>query len=180
MYPRRMVTLFGLIGALVVPRASAQAPSVDSGSRIRVSLGSPGGGRLTGSVVALASDTLRFVPERRTDTVAVFTSTIRRLEVRRRRSALGGALVGGYFGMAVGGTTMIAVLAAGNCLIIDFTSPAPVHCPTDGTAYAVILGATATGAIIGSVVRGQRWVRVPLTRVHASLTPTGVRIAIGF
>jgi hypothetical protein len=71
-------------------------------------------------------------------------------------------------------------LAAENCLSLDFSTPSSVHCPADATTNAVIFGATAAGAIIGSVVRGERWVRVRVPRVHASIAPTGVRIAIEF
>lgn len=179
------VSLVGLFCCLVASRASAQVPAVDSGSRIRVSLNSSRRAWQKGTVVALVSDTLRFVPERRADTIAVPIVSIRRLELRQRRSAAGGALVGGMWGMAAGGTTMLAIVAAGNCLSFNFDpfSPSPsspTDCPSDRTAYAVMFGAAAAGAIIGSVVRGERWVRVQMPRVHASLAPSGIRIAIDF
>jgi hypothetical protein len=105
--------------------------------------------------------------------------SIRRLEQRRRRSVSGGALIGGAVGFTVGAATMFVVWAAENCLSLDF-STSSVHCPAEATGNAVTFGATAAGAIIGSLVRGEHWVRVPLSRVHASLAPTGVRIAIEF
>lgn len=172
------VSLVGLFCSLVASRASAQVPAVDSGSRIRVSLNSSKHVWQQGTVVALVSDTLRFVPERRTDTIAVPIGGIRRLELRRRRSAAGGALIGGDIGMLLGATTMLAIAAAGNCLSFDWSSTASVHCPAEGTTLAVTFGAAAVGAIVGSQVRGERWVRVRMSRMHASLAPRGIRVAI--
>jgi hypothetical protein len=180
MHPRRMVLGLGLIGALAVPRASAQESSVEIGSRIRFFLDLSVPKRITGAVITLESDTLRLVPERRTDTISVPMGSIRRVELHRRRSAAGGAVFGGAIGMTLGGTAMLAIAAAGHCLSFDFSSYSPTHCPSDRTAMAVIFGPAVAGAIIGSVVRGERWVRVHLPRVQASLGPSGVRVAIGF
>lgn len=173
----QIVSLLGFIGMVLASRGGAQEPWIGQGTRVRVSQNR---GRLTGTVLALAGDTLRLLPERRTDTVGVPLGGIRRVELRRRRSVAGGAALGGYLGMMLGGTTMLVIAGVEHCLAFDFSSYSPTHCPSDRTAVAVICGSAVAGAIIGSLVRGERWVRVPLSRLQASLGPHGVRITIGF
>ena len=87
--------------------------------------------------------------------------------------------MGGSLGAGLAGMTVTAVFLANGCLDFSWTSYTHHQCPSDRTAVGITLGGGVAGAIIGAFVRGEHWVRAPLSRVHASLAPTGVRLAIG-
>jgi hypothetical protein len=179
MSPTRIVSVINVVWPLWGARATAQTPWLAPESRIRVSLAAPVSQRLTGTVIALTADSLFFTPTHGVETIAISQRSILGLEMSRGRRSVGkGALVGGFAGLSVGATAVFIAAIADGCLNMDWSYGAG-HCPTDATAMGIAFGAGAVGAVIGSLVRPERWVRMPLGGVHASLTPTGVRLAIG-
>lgn len=153
--------VLGVVWCLCTSPAFTQVSlPIDTGARIRVTRGGPTPGQVTGSVERIASDTLWLASGRHAEPVAVPFGTIQRLEVSRgRRSAVGGALVGGAIGAGLGATGML-VWAASSCF-----SATSGHCPTGGTAAGITVGSAALGAVVGAaVMRGERWSLMPLTR----------------
>ena len=172
-------SVFGMVWCLVAPRLVAQAPPpVEAGSRVRVSLAGPEGRRVTGDVVAVGSDALSLVPGHGRDTTAVSFRSISRLELSRGRRSVGsGMLLGGVIGAGLGGTGAL-VWVASSCFRSSTSTGG--NCPTGGAAAGIIIGSGAVGALVGTLVRPERWVRVGWSGVRASVGPGEARVDIGF
>jgi hypothetical protein len=185
MNPKLRVSLIGAVWCLWTPRAFSQAATpLDRGSRIRITFFASGHRRLTGTVAALARDTLWLAPGQAEDTIVTPLGAIKRLEFSDgRRSAGAGALLGGAAGLALGSIAALVVTVADGCLSGSYSPSSPPstgRCPSAGTVWGMTLAGGAVGAGIGTVVRGERWVPFPLERVRASIAPHGVRVEIGF
>ena len=161
------------------PRVVAQmAPPVEEGSRVRLSLAGPDEKRLIGRVAAVGSESLSLVAGGGRDTTAVPLRSISRLELSRgRRSIGGGALLGGAIGAGLGAAGTL-VWVASSCFKTATSSGG--NCPTGGTAAEVILAGGAAGALVGVLVRPERWRRVGWTGLRASVGPGGARVEMGF
>ncbi len=185
LYTKRGTCVLGAVWCLCVPCGVSQtAPSVEAGSRVRISLAGPGPGHVTGTVLAVGSDSLSLAGARG-DTIAVALHSIRRLELSKgRRSAGGGALRGGLLGASLGALAVLGVTLADGCFSGSFdpfsSNYSGGHCPSAGTAWGLMLGGGAIGAAVGVVGRGERWVRVPLDKARISIEPRGIRVEIGF
>jgi hypothetical protein len=170
--------VFGMVWCLGASCLVAQAPPVEAGSRVRVSLVGPDSRRVTGDVVAVGSDALSLVPGHGRDTTAVSFRSISRLELSRgRRSVSSGMLLGGVIGAGLGAAGALA-WAASSCFSNSTSSSG--HCPTGGTAAGIVIGGGAVGAVVGALVRPERWVRVGWSGVRASVGPGEARVEIGF
>ncbi|HEV2749215.1 MAG TPA: hypothetical protein VGV12_01685 [Gemmatimonadales bacterium] len=133
---------------------------------------------MTGTVVAVGGDSLSLARGHGRDTSAVSLRSISRLELSRgRRSVGGGALVGGAIGAGVGAAGAL-VWAASSCFKSSTSTGG--NCPTGGSAAGIVLGGGAAGALVGVLVRPERWVRVGWTGLRASVGPGAVRVEIGF
>lgn len=133
-------SMLGAVWCLWAPRAFSQAATpIDTGSRIRVTLGGSGRGQLTGTVVALARDTLWLARGHGEDTIVTPLATIKRLELSGgRRSAGDGALLGGAIGLVLGATGGVVVSVAEGCLsgsYSPFSPPSTGRCPPAGTCW---------------------------------------------
>jgi hypothetical protein len=161
------------------PRIAAQTtPPVEEGSRVRLSLAGPDEKRLTGTVAAVGGESLSLVAGGGRDTTTVPLRSISRLELSRgRRSMEGGALLGGAIGAGLGAAGTL-VWVASSCFKTGTSSGG--NCPTGGTAAGVILAGGAGGALVGVLVRPERWVRVGWTGLRASVGPGEARVEIGF
>lgn len=160
--------------ALAVPGRMAAQASVTSviGDSVRVTAPSVEPG-IRGVLVAVRDDSL-FV-RRHGRTIAVPLSQVEWVEVRRRRSALGGLLRGVLIGAPVGLATgyLTGELAEGNLQ----------DCADDCGLLPVIYGAaglvtgTVLGGVIGVTTPGGRWRHVA-TRPSVAITPARGGVAL--
>src|SRR5690348_18171330 len=158
--------------------AAQTTPPVEEGSRVRLSLAGPDEKRLTGTVAAVGGESLSLVAGGGRDTTTVPLRSISLLELSRgRRSKEGGALLGGAIGAGLGAAGTL-VWVASSCFKTGTSSGG--KCPTGGTAAGVILAGGAGGALVGVLVRPERWLRVGWTGLRASVGPGGARVEIGF
>lgn len=165
---RRLLALL-VIGMLVVPPV-LDAQAVHPGSRVRIR--HPGAGPRTGTLVALAADTLVVRWTDAADSARIPVSQVSRLDVsrgsqRRIMSRMGGGLA---IGAAAGAVIGLALGVAEDC-------EAELFCitPAGGALVGGVLFG-ATGAVVGALTGirpSERWERVPLEpgRV-AVLVPT--------
>ncbi len=139
------------------------------------------GGRLTGTLVAVESDTLVVREDGQAEglRLIILTDSIARLEVRRERSM---AFEGAGMGLLAGVLTALAadpnwVDENGECT----TLPCVAYkvSPHLDTRLAVLgLVGTLLGAIGGSGEKTHSWVQVPLQRLEVGPT-TGGGMALG-
>lgn len=176
---KKCVRVLAVVCCIVAPRSAAQtAPPVEEGSRVRLSLTGPGEKQLTGTVASVGGESLSLLRGNGRDTTVVPLRSISRLELSRgRRSAGGGALVGGAIGAGLGAVGTL-VWVASSCFKSGTSTGG--NCPTGGTAAGIILGGGAAGALVGVLIRPERWVRVGWTGLRASVGPGEVRVEVGF
>ena len=168
---------FAVACCVIAPRLPAQgAPPVDVGSRVRVTLAGAESRRAAGTVVQVGNDSLSLLSGH--DTTAMPVRSIARLELSRgRRSVGGGALLGGAIGAGLGAAGTLAWVAS-SCFKSSTSTGG--NCPTGASAAGIILGGGAAGALVGVLVRPERWARVGWTGLRASVGPGGVRVEVGF
>lgn len=161
--------------AITRPAECMQSPRLDPGSLIRFE--APGtGGRQTGTLVAVESDTLlvRVDGDAPGLILRISADSVTQLEVRHERAM---ALEGAGLGLLAGAVLALAadpnwVDENGNCTTAQCL--AYKVSPHLKTRLAVFGGVgLLLGAIIGSDKKTTSWVRVPLERLDVGQTQDG-------
>jgi hypothetical protein len=161
--------------ALARPAECIQTPRIDPGTRIRLDAPSLGG-RLTGTLEEVASDTLVVRVDGDAPGLALLVpaDSVTRLDVRRERSM---ALEGGGLGVLAG--TLLAVVASpdvldenGRCTTLACL--AYKVSPEMGTRIEVLgMVGALLGTIVGSAAKTATWAPVDLQRLHVGATGDG-------
>jgi hypothetical protein len=171
---RAMLSVGAIVGAGLVsvgaasPDDSASLAPVHIGDRVRVSAPSVSDTRIRGTLVALDEETLIVAPEGKTPQIEMSRSQVTRLQVSRGKRShwVAGAVTG-----VVGGLALTASYCGsggalgGGCSGDDALGVAAFFCG---------IGA-AGGALVGAVVRTDRWEMVPANTVAVSIIPVPVR-----
>ncbi len=170
---RRMSTsrLTALVTLLLITRVTglaAQDTLVTPGARVRISAPTVAERPLLGTVVALEVDTLIVDAQGYDHPLTLPLASLARLEVSlgQKSRTLKGAGIGFLVGGAAGLATAAIACTIDNCDL----GPPPAFIVY---LYFGVLGAgvgTLTGAIIGSIIKVDRWLDVPLD-LRVSLTP---------
>jgi len=157
------------------PAFGTQSTRLQPGARVRLDAPSQGG-RLTGKLLAVESDTLVMEEDGQAAglRLIILTDSISRLEVRRERSlTLEGAGLGLLFG------TLVALAADpnwvdenGECTTLPCVAY-EVSPHLDKRLAVLGLVGTLAGAIAGAGEVKHRWVQVPLQRLQVGPTPGG-------
>jgi len=178
---RCSVLLAVLLAAVAGSTVLAQAPApVQPGQRVRVRSTVAHTPELTGVVEAVRPDTLIVRDDDRSVPTAVLLATVDRLQVSRGRHShwITGAAVGFAVGAATG---VIAGVAGHNDADWLFGSGASAFL---GAVLLAPIGA-GTGAVVGLLVRTERWQTVPLDAIGPGVARgpdgrlgLGVRLAI--
>jgi len=139
--------------------ASGQTPdssTVSRGDRVRVTARPHSPERIEGTLVAQGEEMLTIVPRGDHATVQVPRAHVTKLEVARGKKShwLAGALAGAAVGLVVG---------AAACSALQCQGPGS---ETQSVAMTTFLG-TATGALVGTLIRTDHWVTVPHTALEA-------------
>ena len=166
--------LLSLAAAFLVgsPARAQEGFPVGPGSRVRVTAPSVGE-RLEGYVQSVDASTLTLLSAKRSAVVTVPLSTLTRLEVPAGRR--GHALVGGIVGGALGAVT-VAALCSESSDCIDSAGDV-------GAAAGVTAVYAGVGALIGALIRSDRWIVVPARPATARLAPRpgrGVDVGVAF
>ncbi len=168
-----------LAASLFIPHAALSAqerPPIAPGMRVRISTlpltSEPQW--FVGTVAALTPEQIVIDPLN-ADRLAIPREHVTRLDVHRGRK--GRALLGAGIGFLVGvGWTVALVTSPSIC-------NAEEQCDAGDYAKAIaILGGTGAGlgALVGLLIRTDRWEEVPLNRLRVSLAPQRVgRFALG-
>ena len=181
----RIISLIFVLFLAVVGELCAQDTLVVPGARVRVY--SPD--RLTGTIEMLSRDTLvlkteasryrmdqgRVVAWRVISRQAIPFASITRLEVTRGKKSKW--LVGAVVGLGLGAAATVAFLAG-------FCDDSDTSCEGDEylNAFALIaLPPAIVGAVIGALIKVDRWEDIPLDGIRVSLRPNdhlGVAISV--
>ncbi len=148
---------------------AAQHTLVTPGARVRVSAPTVAERPLLGTVVALEVDTLIVDARGYAHPLALPLASLAWLEVSRGQKSR--TLKGAGIGFLVGGAAGLATAAIWCAIDCDAGDP------YTGLVYAAlgVLGAgvgALTGAIIGSTIKVDRWLDVPLYQLRVGLTPS--------
>jgi hypothetical protein len=162
--------VIGLMVAPVATIAAQQAPPVKAGDRVRVIAPGVSGSPFVGAVVALEADSL--VVHDSMDTWRLSLASVEKVDLSQGRKSH--ALLGAGIGFVVGGGVAIAVLYTGGS-----TSLCDQSANQDAMNSGECIGLTALGgaagaglgAIIGGLIRTERWQNIPLERLRVSLSP---------
>ncbi len=157
---------------LLIPLSFTSLTAQDTltaGDKVRVTTEEE---RVVGYWVSVGDNQLTLNSEARDSSLVLPLASLTKLEVSlgQMSSTLVGAGIGFLVGAAAGLATAAIVCAiAGDCDPDD---------PYYDLVYAFfgVLGVgvgTLTGAIIGSTIKVDRWMDVPLDRIRVSLTPRG-------
>ena len=148
---------------------SLDAQTVSAGERVRATIEEQSG-KLTGTLVEWGQDILYLAPDgsaERVTATAIPLSTLSRLEISKglRSNAGKGALIGGGIGLLVGGGMSII---AGSTVDTEVTS-------TDYLVFTglVTLGGAGLGALIGALIKSERWEEYPLDSLRLGIAPGG-------
>ena len=170
---RELLTLVAVL-LVPLPLQADEAPPVGRGSHVRVTATSVAK-RLEGYVESIDNTTLTLRSDNRA-MIALPLSTVTHLEVAvgRRGHVRTGALIGAGFGVL-----SIAVLCQGeDC----FQSSGDY-----GTAVLVTATTAAFGALIGTLIKSDKWIVIPTRPPSARLGPgseprhaAGIAIAFSF
>jgi hypothetical protein len=175
------------VPALLASDAAAQAPAaggvaVASGTRVRVS--PPGAGRQSGTLIALTGDTL-VLRRANGDTATWARAGVTRLDLSRGRRGHP------WRGAAIGFAVAAAVGAVAGAAAHEPPDPESPSCRDRGlcgasrgaeaTEAALLLGTLGAvpGAVIGAMIRTERWQRTPLGAWHVGLTVPAARRGAG-
>jgi hypothetical protein len=166
MFGRVIVPAAVLLSSVSIAALDAQTVAV--GSRVRATVEARSG-KLTGTLVEWGQDTLYLAPDGSAELVtatAIPLSTLSRLETSRgmKSNAGKGALIGGGIGLVIGGGMS---LIAGSTVDTEVTS-------TDYLIFTglVTVGGAGIGALIGALIKSERWQEYPLDGLHVGLVPT--------
>ena len=156
------VALFFILSA-----GSLDAQTVSAGERVRATIEEQSG-KLTGTLEEWGSDTLYVVPDGASQDVpasAIPLSTLSKLEISEglKSNAGKGALIGGGIGLVVGGAMSII---AGSTVDTEVTS-------TDYLIFTgfVTVGGVGIGALVGALIKSERWEELPLDRLRLGIAP---------
>ncbi len=154
-----LITLFVTTGSSL----AAQEAPVESGARVRVKAPPRQPGWVVGTVVGWESESLVLEPEEPGTSLTFARDQITRLDVHRGRK--GRALLGGGIGLLSG-------------VVFSFVLVAQLERDHDRFRNdRVVLGAVfggggaLLGALVGLLIRTDRWEAVPLERIRVSFTP---------
>jgi hypothetical protein len=173
-----LAALFDLLGGALTAQAQARWP--ESGARVRVTVpcdpsGRPAAGNqrgcaFTGRFVAAGADSITVTIAEATTSYDL--SAVSRLAVNRgyRSNWLAGAGVGLLVGA---GATYLVLNSGGSTSLCDRASN------QDAMSSGECLGATALGgvagaglgALVGSLIRSERWEDLPIERLRVGLAP---------
>jgi hypothetical protein len=185
---RRMWPLAGLAAlALCGPAAAEEPTTLAPGVRVRVSVAGSGE-RLKGTVQSLEPGTLSVIGDDR-HPVKIPRANITRLETGwgRHGNAKKGFFIGGAFGLA-GGLLACATVGSRSEYGGLLDDPEFANCDTTGERVAVPLATGVVwgglGALIGSLVKSERWVEMPIDRLRVSVGPSsrgwGMAVSVRF
>lgn len=171
---RRAVLVGVVLAGVAWSDALAQAPApVKSGQRVRVRSTVAQVPELTGVVETIRPDTLMVRDDDRSVATAVPLATIDRLQVSHGRHShwIRGAAIGFGAGVVTGATLGAA---SGNDWLFTSSENAFI-----GAILFAPIGAV-TGAVVGLLVRTERWETVPLERLAPEVAwHTGGRLNVG-
>ncbi len=161
---------------LLVPLASLEG-QLQSGQRVRVTAPDCGLDRQPATFQAFDADTLVLGPMK----CPLVSETHLDVYQGRRANAGKGALIGLAIGGG-GGAVAGAIALSGSCL------DSADGCPLAGAAiFALFFGPPSilTGAVIGALIKTDRWEEVPLDRVRVSFAPQrdarfGLEVSVPF
>jgi hypothetical protein len=146
------------IGSIV----AQEPPRVQPGARVRVTAAHLPHGRQIGTLAYIDADTLIVGPTR------VAVQSVSKLEVNtgRRSHSLLGAGIGFLIGAGVGA---IASSGKNACTNSDYLSPGTA-CVLVGAGVLGVVG-IPVGAIVGALVRTDRWQEIALSRLSVRTFP---------
>ena len=173
----------GISGPGLAAGAPVPQPLFEAGARVRVTWGPGEGRRATGRVLQDDGNTLVLtVDHGRRPPLRIEWLSVRQIEIPsgQRRNPGRGALVGA---LALG--IPLALLATYSCGMAGLGWEPGDSPPTSaaGCAGVGLATGTALGAAVGSVVRTDRWQRVPLPEARVSVIPQrggGIGVALSF
>ena len=161
---------------LLLPLMQGSASPLTTGTRVRVTVREPGQAerQLVGPLRTFDSQTLTMSAGESPAQLALPRPTITRIEVSRGRR---GHTVMGLLLGAVLGLSAVAIKDAGCGPDCDGTS--------GGQVAAVVGGGAVLGAVVGTVVRSERWESLPwavgpVRRSAAPLGGLGLRVSLRF
>lgn len=160
-----------VLGAVAASAEAADEHAVTTGDRVRVMAPSASPKRIEGTLVSVDRDSLTVFDDGRR--VVVTRSQIAKLEVARgKKSRAGtGALVGAGWGVGLG-------------VLLSNPPSSGQRLEVNGSAVTagVVAGATL-GALVGVVLRTDRWTTAPADKLTLSIGPVpgrGVALAMRF
>ena len=162
-----------LLSASVSPLSAQSNGAGTSPMRIRLVPVDVSWKPMTGTLIALGADTIRFVPDGRWDTSRVLVADLDRVErsTSRRSGLARGILIGALIGAAAGGGAGYALSSPGG------SEPAPYLVPA-GIGAGALIGGTF-GALRSSSSR-ERWEAMPTVSVDrpqsGATAAEGVRV----
>ena len=183
MRPGTFVATVFLLMPCVTPIAQGQAPSLQPATRVRLTVpcdlkAQPtaaerrAGCRFEGKFVTLRADTITLAMAESTTSYGL--NSISRLEVSRGYRSHW--LVGAGAGFLVGaGVTFVVLNGGGSTSICDQSANQDAISSGECIGLAALGGVAGAGlgAIIGGLVRTERWQDVPVKRLRVNLAPQG-------
>lgn len=169
---------FHIIAAFAVGAALAiAARTVDAQAGLReglkVRLSFPAGPPVTGVIQSLAGDSIVLFVEPAATRVAVARGDVRSIEVSQGRLASAGAKKGALWGGAIFGVMgAIFAMGAGGESEVDGDGPGP-----GVMAVATMVQGAGMGALIGALVKSERWESVSVAPVVGT-GATGFRVGV--
>jgi len=159
--------------AVVAPTEilSQDKPSIRPGSRVRVTAPSVFNKRVAGTVDVVGSDTLAVNAEKGGGVLLVSLKDVTRLEVSDGRRSHAG--LGAKIGLMTGFVTGFVIVVATYEECTDFC-PVPDPGPVGTAAIAGVvfgIGGAALGAIVGALIKTDRWEEVPLDELRIGPSP---------
>jgi len=167
---------------LLIPLQSItaqQAPSIETGSRIRVTAPTVGADKLAGVCVEVDATRLRVQAEEQVSPLTISLADVTRLEVSQGRKS--NALKGLGFGALIGGSigAVLGLLASTG---ESYENPCEGNAPACAAGGAAAFGVTGAlvGLGIGALTKSERWEEVPLDRLRVNIVPQrDGRLALG-
>lgn len=135
----------------------AQLAEVSPGARVRFRAPSVVSSRTTGTILERTGDSVRVAPERGSP-FTMPISAITTLDISRGKSRAEGAKVGALW--SAGFYTLFAIALTDRC--VEGTGCQRTRNATAGDVALYAVAGTIPGAIIGAVIRREKWERVSL------------------